>query len=161
MPDHRPGLPYTFMFTGLGSRLYSYDIDGDGYKDLVIGSPYRSSSNYVPQTGIVHALLSSSSKYGRLPFGFALDVSEVASWSLSDGSIMYEQFGSSVAFHGDLLVVGAPGWRAGRSDAARGRVYAYNVTGSDTPSLLFSITANEVMTGFGKYVLNFFWTFYI
>jgi glycosylphosphatidylinositol phospholipase D len=45
-PYHRPGQEYMNQFTFFGEKLYAWDVDGDGFKDLVIASPRAASLPY-------------------------------------------------------------------------------------------------------------------
>ena len=105
----KPGLTIhgNGTYYNLGTSLLGADIDGDGFKDLVIGSPFAPEGG--PQRGSVAVFLA---KTQRKP-GSALFVHE-ADW-LAVGKQNYGWFGYSMAvanLYGKLmLTIGAPTFR--------------------------------------------------
>lgn len=94
-------------YYNLGTSLLGADIDGDGFKDLIIGSPYAPEGG--PQRGSVVVFLA---KTQRKP-GSELSVHD-ADW-LVVGEQDYSWFGFSMTvakIHGQLiLLIGAPTFR--------------------------------------------------
>ena len=94
-------------YYNLGTSLLGADIDGDGFKDLIIGSPYAPEGG--PQRGSVAVFLA---KTQREP-GSELSVHD-ADW-LVVGEQDYSWFGYSMTvakIHGQfILLIGAPTFR--------------------------------------------------
>ncbi|KAJ3085128.1 integrin subunit alpha 8 [Quaeritorhiza haematococci] len=110
-PGHKPNDPYDFVFTGFGHNLVGADVDGDGYRDLLVGNPLAGSGGYIYQRGSVYAFLSSSSRIpdptrpspgspaplSRAPRPIHLTAAESSDWSItSPDSQDYQWFGASI-----------------------------------------------------------------
>lgn len=94
-------------YYNLGTFLLGADVDGDGFKDLIIGSPYAPEGG--PQRGSVAVFLA---KTQRKP-GAELSVHE-ADW-MAFGEQNYTWFGYSVTVANTngklLLLIAAPTFR--------------------------------------------------
>lgn len=128
-------------FTNLGTRLYSWDVDGDGFKDLVIGSQHACDVTYICnrtvgalQRGMVAMFL--SSKFSSNFLGKSVINVSNADW-LQYGDNAYDWFGSHVNFFVDknyrrTLLIGAPGTDQLTSnvtgDLDIGTLYGFDVT---------------------------------
>ena len=95
------------QYYNLGVTLAAADLDSDGYKDLLIGSPYAPEGG--PQRGSVAAFLSSTPR----TFGSEITVDK-ADWLLA-GEQDYSWFGYalsvSVVEKQRILLVSAPTYR--------------------------------------------------
>ncbi|NLH51084.1 MAG: hypothetical protein GX444_21110 [Myxococcales bacterium] len=105
----------------LGWALAGSDLDGDGYGDLLIGSPFAAVEGY--QRGQVAVFLSSQNLTGGAPLS-----PDDAAW-VQYGENDYDWFGYRLAAvdlgdAGRFLLVGAPKFNAGSALSA-GRLYAY------------------------------------
>ncbi|KAI9333034.1 hypothetical protein DFJ73DRAFT_799403 [Zopfochytrium polystomum] len=183
-PQRAPEVPrdgrYAFLATALGATLHGADLDGDGFRDLLVGSPFADTGKGgEQQRGIVHAVLSSrlgnattrgggggiaaaaTAAADDLPV--SLDIADAAAWSMDSGdSVNYQWFGAAIGFvpanasdiasSNGILLVGAPGWRIGTgTERAVGRVYGFDVQRSGVrPTLRFTLTGYKGMTGFGS-----------
>jgi glycosylphosphatidylinositol phospholipase D len=153
-------------FTNLGHTLYAFDVDGDRYNDLIIGSPFACDidftcnlsygwANY--QRGLVAVFLSSTfSKFtSRIERPTILSLNE-SDW-LQFGSQIYQWFGFHVNFYRTLegrriLLVAAPGatdWDVTQSLV--GRLLAYDVTDITTGKvkLYWTIVGRQRFDKFG------------
>lgn len=94
-------------YYNLGTSLLGADVDGDGFKDLVIGSPYAPEGG--PQRGSVAVFLA---KTPRKP-GSDISVHD-ADW-VAFGEQNYSWFGYSMTVANTngklLLLIGAPTFR--------------------------------------------------
>ncbi|KAJ3296355.1 Glycosylphosphatidylinositol specific phospholipase D1 [Borealophlyctis nickersoniae] len=149
-PDHKPGKPYKFRMTVLGQHLSGVDVDGDGYKDLVIGSPGAGWVKNGHQLGAIHVFLASSLHHGNL-------TTSDADWSISSPNPQdYESFGASTAVVGDghggrTLVIGAPGFRPSFTSRNVGRIYGFDLNdGGGRPGLRFTVTGGADFMQFGR-----------
>ena len=113
----------------LGHVLYSADIDGDGCRDLIIGSLYASESeDGLIQNGHAAVFLSSRFK-SKMRDARYLSVGD-ADWSAA-GSTGYEHFGAAFVYvdrgPDSLLLVGSPDHKTGSSLHSAGCIYGYSV----------------------------------
>ncbi|XP_078541840.1 phosphatidylinositol-glycan-specific phospholipase D [Lissotriton helveticus] len=138
-------------YCNLGWTLLSADVNGDGLKDLVIGSPYAPGGG--EQRGLVAAFYSSTNrnKKGRLSL-------QQADWMVS-GEKDYAWFGYSLHSHKlgkqTLLFIGSPTWSNSsyRPDfsldekPSLGKVYGYQ-----PPSTVpyFSISGDKEQSQLGS-----------
>ena len=133
---HVPGGKWDSQFNVLGEKLKCIDLDNDGFKDLLIGSPHTTTSPAAFQRGRVSAFYAASGHYG------SLSVND-ADWYL-EGSQNYELFGYSFEISYNLLkpilLIGSPGYR--EEDQTQGRIYAFNLDGRKMPTLCFTINSN-------------------
>jgi hypothetical protein len=146
-PYHRPGQTWENRFIVLGEQLHSFDLDGDGFADLLIASPHASPLPGRHQLGQVHAFLSSSNHSGTRTLSDS-------DWSLS-GTQDYEAFGSSVAYlpsaktSNATIFVGSPGYRRNVTDAAQGRIYGFQMRKRHSPRLKFAVASENQYSRFG------------
>ncbi len=137
--------------TNLGWRLASGDLDGDGARDLVIGSPFAKSGGR--QRGKVDVFLSTSA----YPAGSELTEDDAD--SVLYGQSNFEWFGYALqvaesAGGENFLVVGAPAYRMNDAPNA-GRLYGYrfaDLTGDD-PRPYFTLTGDTAFAKFGAHLL--------
>jgi hypothetical protein len=147
-PKHEKGKIWENVFVNLGEKLFSYDIDGDGFLDLLIGSPHASTLPGKHQVGQLHAFLSSSDHKGKVK----LDRSD---WSLS-GASDFSWFGSSVALwspsslSASYIIVSAPGHRSLTQGQGYIYVYLLNIRVKSTPELKFTIASGSEGASFGE-----------
>ena len=135
---HFPGSKWENNPIEFGETLFSFDLDGDGFKDLLIGSPRASFSKNQSQVGSVHAFYSSSLYTGVIQ-------AHLADWSLT-GHENYEWFGISMDFIINEMVIGAPGYLN-----SSGRVYGYQMM-FKTPILKYILESKSPQNHFGRYV---------
>jgi glycosylphosphatidylinositol phospholipase D len=128
-----------------GESLFSADIDGDGFKDLIILSPHSTPIVSGDQRGSVQGFLSSTRALN--PSLSYLD----ADWTLT-GTGKYDLFGTSVTFVNNTLLIGAPGYSSSNFYTL-GAVYGYNFATPDFPQFQFLWTGEDNFAGFG-YHLN-------
>ncbi|KAJ3050006.1 Glycosylphosphatidylinositol specific phospholipase D1 [Rhizophlyctis rosea] len=135
--------------TGFGEHLYGIDVDGDGCRDLLVGSPTARWEVVGRQRGVLQAFLSSSNHTQTLS---PLE----ADWSLTSAEGQnHEWFGSSSVVVGTgterVLVVGAPGYQPTNVSRSVGRVYGFGFgNGRVRPEMRFSVTADEDFMQFGR-----------
>ena len=140
---HIPGEKWDSQFNILGEKLEGFDIDGDGFKDLLIGSPHTTTSPSSYQRGKICAFYAASRHLGLISV-------DDADWFL-EGSQNYELFGSAFQISGKMLYVGSPGYRVDLSqDMSQGRVYGFGLDGGVQPVLRFTITSNSSFSQFGQ-----------
>ncbi|KAJ3323063.1 integrin subunit alpha 8 [Boothiomyces sp. JEL0866] len=138
----------TGPFRVFGSRLYSFDLDNDGYLDLIAASPLASSASG-NQRGQVQAYISKNNFQNNI-------TSDMADWSLF-GSQDYEWFGSSVTLMGRQILVGSPGYSVvGDSTKSSGKITSYNLdqTINGRPTLNSSIAEIRDFSQFSKEIEN-------
>lgn len=146
-PYHRPGQTWENRFIVLGEQLHSFDLDGDGFADLLIASPHASPLPGRHQLGQVHAFLSGSNHTGTRTLSDS-------DWSLS-GTQDYECFGSSVAFlpstktSNATIFVGSSGYRRIVTDPAQGRIYGFQMRKRHSPRLKFAVASESQYSRFG------------
>ncbi|OAD66737.1 hypothetical protein PHYBLDRAFT_183810 [Phycomyces blakesleeanus NRRL 1555(-)] len=136
---------------GLGLSIMGLDLDGNGYRDLVIGCPYCSVLDQI-QAGAVYVFL------GRK--GDHVSKSDIfPDWVLTNPQPMpYEHFGSSIDFipplphTAGLLLIGAPGHKHSELQQA-GRVYGFKISPSFSPALWWTMTGTNEFQQFGRIVL--------
>eukprot|EP00759_Apiculatamorpha_spiralis_P036733 PhF_6_TR37036/c0_g1_i2/m.54179/K01127/E3.1.4.50; glycosylphosphatidylinositol phospholipase D len=99
---------------GLGWNIIAADVDGDGRKDLVEGSPYNPAGG--TELGTVSIFLSKDFASQTVSYVLVGEVS--ASW-----------FGYSIHYNEGMLFIGAPYFKVG-DDQGHGKVYGirYNTT---------------------------------
>ncbi|KAJ3414438.1 Glycosylphosphatidylinositol specific phospholipase D1 [Chytridiales sp. JEL 0842] len=153
-PYHTPHEPYNFAHTLLGTTLTSFDIDSDGFSDLLIGSPYAETYKGFPQRGSINCFQSSTFKSTSGGEQVRLNASEASSWTLDPVDfVKYQWFGSSISFlpSTGTLVVSAPGWRGWEDLESLGRLYVYRVPPDGTkPDLVGVVEGETAMGGFGE-----------
>ncbi|KAJ3097903.1 integrin subunit alpha 8 [Phlyctochytrium planicorne] len=163
-PNHVPDMPYPFQFTVLGSTLTVADLDGDGFKDLLLGSP-DADVRKMARRGLLHGFMSrmlrsrfAAQSNATFDEPIALNISD-ASWSIDSGDIQqHEMFGYAVAVvspssmtDDPLLLVGAPGWKLSRNGRAIGRLYGYDFDRSmERPLLRFTISGEDENDAFAS-----------
>lgn len=126
------------LFFNLGFFLSSSDCDGDGFDDLLIGSPYAEKGGNKKGSAAVITKLSSDSK--------VFNVEDSQFFAVGENN--YNEFGYSMTCYKQTLIVGAPGWRPNNSKAqAVGAVYGYNF---EDKSLRFSIFSDKAQGKFGE-----------
>ncbi len=132
---------FSNKFFNLGFFLNSKDCNGDGYNDLLIGSPYSGQGgdkighvaafynpiNPTNETNII--------KIENAPFQMG-------------GQSDYQEFGYSIDCHAGLILVGAPGSRftSSKDYQASGEVIAYDLL---TKQKNFTITSDKPQARFG------------
>jgi glycosylphosphatidylinositol phospholipase D len=133
--------------TLLGQVLQSGDIDGDGFADLIIGSPRATFVVGAHQRGIVQAFLSSSNHRRNVSF-------YQADWTMS-GFNNYALFGTSVLVHNQTMYIGAPGEKAA-SRINSGKVYEYEIPRGFRirPRLVHEIAGPPTDGQFGSFIAN-------
>jgi hypothetical protein len=101
------------------------DVNGDGYDDVIVGSPYHDNGQY--SVGEVFVFLGSASGLGTTP-----------AWTVQ-GDQASEWFGISVATAGDVngdgfddVIVGAPYFTLGAFEEGRAFVYLGSASGLTT-----------------------------
>jgi glycosylphosphatidylinositol phospholipase D len=129
--------------TMLGASLASTDADGDGFDDLLIGSPYAPAGGL--QRGSVSGFLSSSGHTGSLTLS-------AADWTV-DGENDYDWFGAFVGGLFDIILVGAPEFDAGNNTSA-GKLYVLGASGP-TPAPIFTLTGTKRWQKLGSQALMF------
>ncbi|KAJ2126729.1 hypothetical protein GGH17_004949 [Coemansia sp. RSA 788] len=115
----------------IGGFLFGEDVNGDGFKDLVIGAPYNSRFSRDRHLGQVYGYIARSTRppYGLMgPPDFILD---------SPAPRAFEWFGFSVravpmrSANTTMLLIGAPGHSdtdsTGKLRALVGRIYGFSV----------------------------------
>lgn len=125
----------------IGYFLTSSDINGDGFSDLIISSPFFSDSGR--QKGIAAFFLSSSNRFSRSEY----DIFE-ADWHRT-GDHDFDWFGYSVAHastpSGSFIIAGAPGAKNGSLQSA-GAVYGFLNSGKE-PRFILSGNGEFDQTG--------------
>ena len=147
-PRHKKGKIWENVFVNLGEKLFSFDVDQDGFLDLLIGSPHSSALPGKHQVGQIHAFLSSSKHEGEVN----LDHSD---WSLS-GSSDFSWFGTSVVLwpasnsSTSYLMVSAPGHSP--SSQSKGCIYVYLLHTEDKspPELRSTVSSKYEGASFGE-----------
>ncbi|KAI9247466.1 hypothetical protein BDA99DRAFT_525975 [Phascolomyces articulosus] len=120
-PDLHIQLPHT---EGFGLVMSGLDINGDGYKDVVVGCPFCTVAGRL-QAGSVHIFLSSKHSV-TVPS----HINQADMTIYSTLPTPFEHFGNALEFSpstaNKLLLVGAPGYNINNNDGIRaGRVYAF------------------------------------
>jgi glycosylphosphatidylinositol phospholipase D len=128
-----------------GESLFGADVDGDGFKDLLVLSPHDTPIVSGAQRGSVQGFLSSNRDLS--PSLSYLD----ADWTLT-GTGNYDLFGTSVTFTNNTLLVGVPGYARG-DFYTNGAVYGYNFENPRFPQFQFLWTGDDNFGSFG-YHLN-------
>ncbi|KAH6569354.1 hypothetical protein BASA61_009481 [Batrachochytrium salamandrivorans] len=145
------------QFLVLGTTLYGLDVNGDGFKDLIVGSPYASPLSGTHQRGMVQAFFSSSMHIGIISH---LD----SDWTVS-GTQDYEWFGKSVDIMVDqdsrILLVGSPGYKlinirknvaSRHKTKSSGRIYGYLLGVFQRPIIKFTLSSASDYAQFGSNV---------
>lgn len=144
----------------LGHSLFAADLDGDGYKDLIIGSPFayggngsnnQNISGALGCHGLITVFMSSVARNWR---NVKYNVNEESDW-LVRGDNDFDIFGWSFAFLANkespdqsILVVSAPGF-----NQSHGKIIAYTGFRKNLlqrPTVLFSISGYAPLTEFGR-----------
>ncbi|KAI9016347.1 hypothetical protein CLU79DRAFT_837638 [Phycomyces nitens] len=136
---------------GLGFNLMGLDINGNGYRDLVVGCPYCSVLDN-KQAGAVYVFLGKHSEHASRAEIFP-------DWFLTNPhASAYEHFGSSIDFIPPLphtsgvLLVGAPGYKLKNRQQA-GRIYGFKITPSFSPALWWTMSGTHEFQQFGRIAL--------
>jgi len=128
-----------------GSSLSLGDIDGDGFTDLLLGSPYMNTSIGI-QSGSLSAFKSSKD----MTTGTVLSQQDATFNLLGDDMIQW--FGSSSRVQntdaGRLLLVGAPEFNH-HNNASLGKLFAFNITDLNNIETYFKINGTMVFDKFG------------
>ncbi|XP_069074988.1 phosphatidylinositol-glycan-specific phospholipase D isoform X2 [Pleurodeles waltl] len=139
-------------YCNLGWTLLSADVNGDGLKDLVIGSPYAPGGG--KQRGVVAAFYSSASRNNKDRLSL-----EEAEWMLN-GEEDYAWFGYSLNSHKlenqTLLFIGSPTWSNGDDSSpdekqSLGKVYGYQ---PPSKSPYFSISGEKEQSKLGSSIAS-------
>lgn len=142
---HIPGEKWDSQFNILGEKLVGIDLDGDGFKDLIIGSPHTTILPSGFQRGKVSAFYANSRHQGNI-------LVDNADWTL-EGSKDYELFGYSLEishnFSKPMLFIGSPGYHD-ETHQSHGRIYGFRLNGQEKPVLIFTISSNFAFSQFGK-----------
>lgn len=125
------------IFFNLGFFLGSGDCDGDGFNDLLIGSPYSQQGGDKRGHAAVFVNITDKSQvYIEDADLFAAGVSN------------YQEFGYSIACNKDVVVVGAPGYRHEERDyQASGAVYGIDFK---KKVIKFTILSDKSQARFGN-----------
>lgn len=142
-------------YYNLGTSLLGADVDGDGFKDLIIGSPYAPEGG--PQRGSVAVFLAKTQRKPESNI-FVHD----ADW-MAFGEQNYSWFGYSLAVANKngkmLLVIAAPTFRLcdnkdcsySKDDIQSvGRVYLFQYTLKGSPQTLATITGHKTFMKLGS-----------
>ncbi|KAF9954695.1 Glycosylphosphatidylinositol specific phospholipase D1 [Mortierella alpina] len=165
--DRSKGIPDGLnTLAGVGTTLLGIDLQGSGYRDLIIGMPtatvVNSTSNYtadpsirfLQQAGRVLSFLGSSRHQGR-----RTDSDADGQWQ---GAKAYEWFGSSVAvvplslasLPARALFIGSPAYGGGIESTMQGKIQGFTVPSSNlstaTLSPLFTIHGSTKSQQFGS-----------
>jgi glycosylphosphatidylinositol phospholipase D len=121
----------TTKYFNLGYKLNSGDCDGDGYADLLIGSPYSQQGGDKRGHAGIFTNINKNSTTLNLHI-------EDADFSMS-GSDNYEEFGYSMMCQNKTVFIGAPGYRSAlRDHQATGGVFAYDFVNKTQKFFIFS-----------------------
>jgi hypothetical protein len=130
----------------LGASVASAgDVNGDGYSDVVLGSPSFDSSGRIDE-GRAFVYLGGSNGLAATPV-----------WTASSNQAS-ASFGTSVASAGDVngdgfsdVVVGAPSFDNGQTDEGRAFVFLGTASGL-TPAPVWTVESEQVAAGLGQSV---------
>ncbi|KAJ1918940.1 hypothetical protein H4219_002296 [Mycoemilia scoparia] len=140
----------------VGGQLFSEDINGDGYPDLVIGSPLNSKDRKI-QVGHMFVYLSKpgiGSEDSNLRPDIVLR---------SPDPTPYEWFGTSIkaipmpSKQEQLVLVGAPGREGSKSDTytpLSGQIYAFRVINDTNVVPTFSLEGSEPLRQLGSLIYS-------
>lgn len=125
------------IFFNLGYFLNSADCNNDGFKDLMIGSPYSQQNG--DKRG--HAALFLSSKNQDK---LKVEDADLQAYGSND----YEELGYSLACQDNTLYIGAPGarYQLSADNQASGAVYAMDIS---SKSLKYAIKSDKPQARFG------------
>ncbi|KAJ3253016.1 Glycosylphosphatidylinositol specific phospholipase D1 [Boothiomyces macroporosus] len=130
-------------FKVFGSLLYSFDLDNDGFLDLIAASPLASfdSGNQIGQV------------QGYLAKSVTSDLTaDMADWTLVGGQD-YEWFGTSIEFLDRQILVGSPGYSVvGDSTKSSGKITSFSLdkTINGRPMFNSSIAETRDFSQFAK-----------
>ncbi|ORZ09288.1 hypothetical protein BCR42DRAFT_424118 [Absidia repens] len=135
---------------GFGSTLVAFDVDQDGYRDLLVGCPYCS-TGALPQAGRLDMFLSKST------YGIKQGIITKADRTIySSSPSRYEHFGSAIAFlestekeNGGTLVIGAPG-AVINGHPKVGKIYGFNAMSLPTPTSQWYMSGKSKFEQFGS-----------
>ncbi|RKP33799.1 hypothetical protein BJ085DRAFT_35199 [Dimargaris cristalligena] len=139
--------------TQLGEVIQVADVNGDTYKDLIIGAPFHEvqgsgspKTDDLAQAGVVFTVF--SQRGARNPNITRPDLTIHSSQPAA-----YENFGRSIAVeivnNERIMVVGAPGHRDGDNSMA-GKLYGFSLANLAQPQLKFSVTGNSHFQQLGQ-----------
>jgi hypothetical protein len=125
------------IFFNMGYFLNSGDCNNDGFKDLLIGSPYSQQNG--DKRG--HAALFLSNKNQDK---LKVEEADLQAFGTKD----YEELGYSLACQDNILYVGAPGarYQSSSENQASGTVFAVDIP---SKSLKYSIISDKSQARFG------------
>ena len=133
----------------LGFKLFSFDLDNDGFNDLIISCPHSSLLSKKYQSGAVYCILSSTFKTF-----LSANLNQVTSWKLAfPDEIHYgfEWFGYSISYSRPLLAIGAPGYSSHPDYPSVGAAYVYEINENGQIGKLFhKIEGNEKFDRFAE-----------
>ncbi|RUS24308.1 hypothetical protein BC938DRAFT_473801 [Jimgerdemannia flammicorona] len=144
------------MVNGFGMIVVGTDVDGDGFKDVLIACPMCDGGSWARQTGTIHFLLSTynHTSSSRTPLRL-----NRADHILRNPSLRpLEHFGSAIEIlehpdRGRLLLVGAPGYSTQKAQGV-GRVYGFQLRPDQEGELkkVFDLSGTEEFQGFGSQI---------
>ncbi|KAJ3394894.1 pyruvate dehydrogenase E1, beta subunit [Entophlyctis sp. JEL0112] len=135
-----------------GWVLTAGDVDGDGWQDLIVGSPFVGTITK-PNYGAVSAFKSKPFEKFR-DRQIILSLRE-ALWTLEPPlKISFGEFGGSVRCYDNFLIVTSPGWKELHHSNALGALFAYQLHAGNAPSLVGSTAPEFAGTGFGAQVIT-------
>jgi glycosylphosphatidylinositol phospholipase D len=130
-------------YNSFGEKLFAFDVDKDGYNDLIVGSPLSSNSYGSHQRGSIHCFLAASNHSRNISFADS-------DWSLY-GQQDYEWFGSSFVFANDMIVVGSPGYKAHDEAKSNGMIQGFKISSEiQRPEQIFSVQDDIDFSQFGQ-----------
>lgn len=150
------------IYMNLGTVLEGIDCNNDGYKDLLIGSPYASSNgdkrgNVAIFTNILNVPVANVNENGT-----KIIYLENADFFLK-GMDNFEEMGTSVTCGNNMVIIGKPGYRAKKQDknnkfsyssfnTSSGSISAYQLPQKQKASTepIFSVICNLPDTRYGS-----------
>lgn len=133
------------IFMNLGTVLEGIDCNNDGYKDLLIGSPYASSDgdkrgNVAIITDILNIPIISINENGT-----KIIYLENADFFLK-GTNNFEEMGTSVTCSNNMVIIGKPGYRAEKKDTNNNVSYSsFNTSSGSISAYQLSQTKGAII----------------